>query len=442
MLFRKEILNYQVKTTGGKLNYINLDNAATTAPLKAVEETVKEYINSYGSVHRGSGEKSKVSTDQYEQARETIKTFVNAPKSSYVIFTNNTTGGINTAAHFFAQIQGKIMVSSIEHSSSWLPWVKSEGEKAMGSKQYTLNEMDDVNERIQNLGLKNVITYDVTNNLEFDIDNIEKQLKQNKVKLLVLTAASNLTGYSPDIKKIGKLAHKYGAYFLVDGCQFIQHHKIDMKEMCIDFLVASGHKFYAPYGGGFLIGPKDFFDKFLPYQIGGGNLPYIEKNGHFIRYHNQLAHDPGTPNAIGAISMAAALIKLSKIGIENIEQYEQSLTSYVFENIKNNKNIYLYVEDKNLSTTIVFNIKGLSAQETAQKLNDIYGVGVRAGNFCVYNVVRKLLNIIDEKPLLKLVNNNQSHKLPGVVRASFSIQNTLDDAKRLVKALNELSKKD
>lgn len=438
-LFRSEITEFKIKTTRGIVRYINLDNAATTSPLKCVEETVSKYMESYGSVHRGSGYKSKKSTDVYEKSRDIIKSFVNAPEDDYVIFTNNTTGGMNTAAYFFAQLSGKVMVSAIEHSSSWLPWIKSEGIKFLGKKQYQLDEINETNEKIQKLGLSQVLRYHINKKFEFDLKDIEKQLQDNQIKVLVLTASSNLTGYCPDIKKIGKLAHKYGAYFLVDACQFIQHHPIDMQKMGIDFLVASGHKFYAPYGGGFLIGPKKFFDCFLPYQIGGGNLPYIEENGHFIRYQNQMAHDPGTPNAVGAISMAAALKKLSNIGIGNIEQYEKSLVDYVYDELKKMPHVQLYVKREHLSSIITFNIEGLTAQQTADILNKEYGIGTRAGNFCVYQVVRTLLGIEDETKLIALVNSGQANKLPGVVRASFSLQNTMQDAKHFVKAIKEMA---
>lgn len=328
--FSSEIINFQTRTQKfGITRYVNLDNAATTPPLKIVEEKIAEYLKRYGSVHRGAGVKSKISTEIYEESRETIKKFVGAPADCYVVFSGNTTGAMNTAAYLFSFLKGKVAVSAIEHSSSWLPWIKAEGIKLLGENQYDLNELGNINEKIQILGRGQVLQYDVDDNFEFDLDGIENLLKNNKIKVLVLTASSNINGYCPDIKKIGKLAHKYGAYFLVDACQFIQHHTIDMEEMEIDFLAASGHKFYAPYGGGFLIGPKKFLDSFLPYQIGGGNLPYITKEGEFLRYDNQLAHDPGTPNALGAVAMAFALEALQEIGIEKIELHEKRLAKKI-----------------------------------------------------------------------------------------------------------------
>ncbi|MFA6424164.1 MAG: aminotransferase class V-fold PLP-dependent enzyme [Candidatus Magasanikbacteria bacterium] len=439
-LFSTKILKYAVTTSIlGKVDYVNLDNAATTPPLKTVERGLSKYITSYGSVHRGAGKKSKISTDVYENSREIIKSFVNAPSDSYVLFTNNTTGAINTAAHFFSFLKGKIAVSSIEHSSSWLPWIKSEGIKALGGQQNTFGEMDSVNEQIQYLGRRQVLQYDVNENFEFDLDIIENLLKKNHIKVLVLTASSNVTGYCPDIKKIGMLAHRYGAYFLVDACQFLQHHKLDMKEMGIDFLAASGHKFYAPYGGGFLIGPKNFLDSFLPYQIGGGNLPYITKTGEFLRYRNQLAHDPGTPNAIGAVTMAIALEQLKKIGIDKICQYESTLTNKLFDALKKNPNVEMFVKKEKLGTVIPFRIKNMDSNEVAERLNSEYGIGVRAGSFCTYHVIRKLLGIKNDNAIVDSVKHGNVKTIPALIRASIALCNTNNDIERLIVAINKIT---
>lgn len=440
-IFSSKILNYKVKTKDSKwVTYVNLDNAATTPPFKNVQKKVDEYLRGYGSVHRGAGTKSKISTDIYEKSRDVIKGFVGAPKDDYVIFTGNTTGAMNTIAHYFSFLEGKVAVSGIEHSSSWLPWIKAEGIKKLGKTQNCISEMDSICEKIQKEGKRQVVQYDVNDDFEFDLNSIEKVLKENKIKAFVLTASSNATGYCPDIKKIGKLVHKYGAYFVVDGCQFIQHHETNMKEMGIDFLAASGHKFYAPYGGGFLVGPKKFFDKFISYEIGGGNLPYITKTGEFLRYKNQLAHDPGTPNAVGAVSMMYALEEIKNIGIKNIEKYEKELTRKVFEYLKSNPKIDLYVSEKHLNTVVPFNIRDLKSREVAERLNDEFGIGVRYGSFCVYNVIRKLLKIEDEKEIIKNVKNGKDNAVPGFIRASFSMCNTENDVDRFISAIKKITK--
>jgi cysteine desulfurase len=435
-LFSSRIKEFSVETLDlGEVQYVNLDNAATTPPFKEVEKTVASYLTAYGSVHRGAGYKSKKSTDDYEQSRVVIKDFVGAQNDCYVLFTGNTTGAMNSAAYFFSFLKGKVAVSSIEHSSSWLPWIKAEGVKAVGNKQVSLGEMDEVACQIQKFGREQVLTYAVNDQFEFDLADIEKLLKENQIKAFILTASSNATGYCPPIKEIGEIVHRYGAWYVVDACQFLQHHSINMVEMGIDFLAASGHKFYAPYGGGFLIGPKRFFDMYISYEIGGGNLPYITKDGEFLRYHNQLAHDPGTPNAVGAIAMAAAFKVLKRIGLENIVAYEQYLARRAYEYLAANPKIELFVQKNQLNTILSFNVKGREPREVARELNDRFGIGVRAGSFCVYNVIRHLLKIKDESEIIQRVNQGDSNAVPGFIRASVSLCNTDEDINRFIKAL-------
>lgn len=439
-LFSRDILNYHVPTEKyGLTHYVNLDNAATTPPLLAVEDGVKQFLASYGSVHRGAGTKSKITTDAYEESRNVIKDFVGAPNDSYVLFTGNTTGAMNTLAYFFSFLPGKVAVSAIEHSSSWLPWIKAEGIRMLGTEYAPFDEMDGLNKKIQELGAAQVLQYDVNDQFEFDLTSIEKLMQKNTIKALVVTASSNVTGYCPDLKAIGRLAHRYGAYFVVDACQFVQHHPLNMQELGIDFLAASGHKFYAPYGGGFLIAPKKFCDKFLPYQIGGGNLPYITESGEFLRYENQLAHDPGTPNAVGAVAMASALRQLKVLGMQNVHAYEADLTRKAYAALKKNPNVELHVSEKQLMTVIPFSIKGHDARAVAEQLNTLYGIGLRAGSFCVYHVVRRFTKTTAEQPIIEAVKHGDTSKIPSIIRASFSLANRMEDVDRFIEAINEIT---
>jgi cysteine desulfurase len=442
-LFPADVQEFQIDTADlGVARYVNLDNAATTPPFKAVEEGVSAFLRSYGSVHRGAGTKSQRSTDTYERSRDVIKRFVNAPADSYVLYCGNTTAAMNTAAHFFSFLEGKVAVSAIEHSSSWLPWVKAEGERRSGSGQMSLTDMTRFAEDVQKLGREQVIQYDVNEKFEFDLGHIEEVLKQHKVKAFVLTASSNATGYCPPIGEIGELVHRYGAMFIVDACQYLQHHSLDMQALGVDFLAASGHKFYAPYGGGFLIGPKAFLDKFLPYQIGGGNLPYITSQGEFLRYETQLAHDPGTPNAVGAVAMAIALEELEKLGMENVERYEATLAERAYDYLASNRRVKLHVNRKHLSSVLSFSVEGLSPRWVASELNRRFGVGTRAGSFCVYNVVRHLLHIddVEDQRIAERVRAGNTSAVPGFVRASISLANNQADIDRFISAMEAITR--
>jgi cysteine desulfurase len=143
---------------------------------------------------------------------------------------------------------------------------------------------------------------------------------------------------------------------------------------------------------------------------------------------------------VGAIAMAEAIEQLEKIGIENVEMYETALTKKVFEALKKNPKVEIYVSEKHLSTVLPFNIKGMESREVAQELNDKFGIGTRAGSFCVYNVVRHLLKIEDESDIITGVNAGDENAVPGFVRASFSLCNTDEDVERFVQAIKEITK--
>jgi len=412
--------NFMVKTSKGKVKYVNLDNAATTIPFKKVKGAINEFLNSYGSIHRGTGQKSKISTEAFEKARETIRIFAGASEQNYVIFTKNTTESINQAAALWANKKGKVLVSDIEHSSNLLPWMK-------------YNE---------------IIQYKTSNEGVIILSEIERAFIENKdIKLIVITGASNVTGYKTPIYKIAEIAHKNRAKILVDACQYIQHKKLDMKAdsdiQHIDFVAFSGHKMYAPYGAGVLIGPKDFFDENLPYQIGGGNLPYITNDLKIKRFKTVRSHDPGTANAVGIIAISEAIKVIESIGYSEIERYEEEITSKAFDEIAKITGIKFYIRKENLGNIIPFDLEGFDSKLLAEILAQEQGIGVRAGSFCTYELMRKLKGISKERDneIAKEVDNGITANIPGLVRASFALSNSLEDVKRFVEALKEISQK-
>jgi cysteine desulfurase / selenocysteine lyase len=415
-LFDENAINFLVDTKA-KTRYVNLDNAATTMPFNEVKMAADNFLLSYGSIHRGAGQKSKISTDAFEKARETIRNFVNASTDNYVIFTKNTTEAINQAAALWSNIPGKVLVSDIEHSSNLLPWLKTQ----------------------------QIIQYKTNDDATIDLNEITKMFELHQVKLIAITGSSNVTGYKPPVHKIAEIAHSHGAKILVDACQLVQHEKLNMlsndhKEH-LDFICFSGHKMYAPYGSGVLIGPKDFFDEAMPYQIGGGNLPYITHDLEIKRFKTVRAHDPGTANAIGAITIAKAIEVLESIGSDKIEIYELSLVKYAYENLLKIPKVKIYLNPNYLGSTIPFDIEGFDSKLVAEILSQEYGIGVRAGSFCTYELMRKLKKINPEmdKKISEEVDQGITKNIPGLVRASFALSNTLEDAKRLVEAVKEIS---
>ncbi len=453
--FNQKAMNFKIKVANGKeVRYVNLDNAATTTPLLKVEENVINELHEYGSVHRGSGLKSQISTTKYEDTRKTVAKFVNAKNDDYVVFTPNTTVGMNQLAYVFAHIRGKILVSDIEHSSSMLPWVFQEG-RHQNSTQISLSEAKQnnthqLNNQIMNLGREKVITYKTKDDFSFDLKDIERifQEQQNKsendkIKVLVVTGASNVTGYKPPVKEIAEIAHKYGAMVVVDACQLLQHEKIDMQEQDVDFVLFSGHKMYAPFGSGAIIGNKNIFDAFWPYQMGGGNFPYISSDGEVLRYKTVQAHDPGTPNFVGARALHYAIKEFEEIGLQTIADYEHKLVGTAFDGLSKIPNLKLYVKRNENGTfdrsLITFNVNGMPCQLVAEILNDEFGIGTRAGSYCVYEFSRKIMNIACDKTITEEVKLGKTANIPGSVRASFSMINTKEDVERLIEAVREIS---
>lgn len=423
--FDCDALNFQITNRfGEQIKYINLDNAATTTPLAGVKQYVDHMLNAYGSVHRGAGQKSQISTQKYDQSRDIIRKFVGASPENYVIFAQNTTGAINQAASLWAKRPGKILVSDIEHSSNLLPW----------------------------LTCNNVTQYRTAPDGTINLAKIEEILKENKekpaekrIKLVTITGASTITGYKPPIYEIAKLAHNYGAKIFADLCQLIQHECVEMlpdADPChLDFVAFSGHKMYAPYGTGVLIGPKEFFDRDFPYQIGGGNLPYITKKLEIKRFYTERAHDPGTPNAMGAIAIAQAIEVLEKIGREKIAEYEHFLVDYTFQKLQNIPGVILYISGSSLAHVIPFDLEGFEGYLVAEILAQEYGIGLRSGAFCTYEYIRKLKNISDQKDqeIAQEVERGITCNIPTIIRASFAVYNTLADCDSFVEAISQIT---
>lgn len=208
----------------------------------------------------------------------------------------------------------------------------------------------------------------------------------------------------------------------------------------LDFIAFSGHKMYAPYGTGILVGPKDFFDAYYPYQIGGGNLPYITRNLEIKRFCTERAHDPGTPNAMGAIAIARAIQILEALGRENIAEYEHSLVQYTYEQLQGIPDVTMYVSNHSLAHVIPFDLNRFDGYLVAEILAQEYGIGVRSGAFCTYEYIRKLKNISDQQDqmIAREVELGITRNIPSIIRASFAVYNTFEDCDRFVQAISEI----
>ncbi|HEY8464145.1 MAG TPA: aminotransferase class V-fold PLP-dependent enzyme [Bacillota bacterium] len=401
----------KVPTSKGLKRYINLDNAASTPPFKGVIDQIKAMAAWYAGVHRGTGYKSKYSTEQYEMARNVIAQFVGADlRKQTVIFTRNTTDSINKVRHYLPYLPGESVVfSSFEHHSNELPWT----------------------------GYPHTVI-DIRNG-QFDLGQLEEYLKQNqnRVKLVAICGASNVTGYTPPIYTIAEMAHRYGSKILVDGAQLVPHRPVKLfpadDPRHLDFLVFSAHKMYAPFGTGLLIGPKDLFAQGLPSQVGGGTVKALTAAGP-VWQEPPANEEAGSPNVLGAIATAEACRILSRLGWDTLVKQENELISYTLACLRQMPQLTIYNPNPdNRVGVIAFNVAGFTHQQVADFLADHYGIGVRNGCFCARRYVMDLLNIN-----FKQLSDLKPEAVPGMVRISFGCYNQKFEIDRLCEALEVL----
>ncbi|MCM8710193.1 aminotransferase class V-fold PLP-dependent enzyme [Clostridium sp. SYSU_GA19001] len=410
-------IDTQVPVANGTyVPYVNFDNAATTPPFVSVLEEIIKFSPWYSSINRGKGYKSYISSNIYENSREIILKFVNADlESDTVIYVKNATEGINKLAYRLCDKDNKctVLSTNMEHHSNDLPW--------RGKYNLDYIELD----KTGKISLK---------------DLEQKLIKYNGcVKLVTVSGASNVTGIINPIHEVAKLSHKYNAKILVDGAQLVPHVAVDMKPKTssehIDFLVFSGHKMYAPFGIGVLIGPKEAFKEGEPDYTGGGTVDLVTHE--YISWNEPPSkEEAGTPNVMGVVALVAAVKTLNEIGMKNLEQYENRLTQYTLSRLKNIKDIELYgnTEDyKSRVGIIPFNIKDLHHSEVAEILSYEAGIAVRTGCFCAQPYVQKLLNISDEE--VKNYIRSPKPQRPGMVRLSLGLYNGLDEIDYLIKIL-------
>lgn len=407
--------------SGKKTTAINFDNAATTPPFKSVMKDIAYFAPWYSSIHRGEGYKSQLTTKLYEDSRDTVRKFINADESSTIIYVKNSTEAFNTLSNLLYDPNKKnvILSTDMEHHSNDLPWRD-----------------------------KFIIDYITTDaDGKFSITDLENKLNKynNHVELVTITGASNITGYKNPIYDIARLVHKFGCKLLVDGAQLIPHSTFSMNnknpECNIDFLIFSAHKMYAPFGTGVLIGPKSILDKCEPNLVGGGTVDIVTHD--FIKWNSSPErHEAGSPNVIGTIALASAIKTLSKIGMDNVEDIEQKLTTYAISKMKNIPNLKIYCDtskDVDRVSIIPFNINGIDHSIVAKILSYEWGISVRSGCFCAHPYLVKLLDISSEFISNRIAYPDLYH--PGMVRVSFGLYNSYSEIDILVYALKKISLK-
>ncbi|MBE0642830.1 MAG: aminotransferase class V-fold PLP-dependent enzyme [Bacteroidetes bacterium] len=409
---------------GTRVPYVFLDNGASTPTFRHAFEVMGAFMPFYSGVHRGTGFKSILATQVFDEAHDLAGEFVNADlEHNTVIFVKNTTEAVNKLANRCDWREGDVVITTLmEHHSDDLPWRKH----------------------------ANVIHIGVDDKGYLDMAQLRETFARNagKVRFLAATGASNITGIINPMHELAELAHANGAFMFVDAAQLAPHRAIDVLPDShpghIDFIAYSAHKMYAPYGIGVLIGPKEYFSTGDPDMVGGGVVDIVETD--FVAYSAPPAREEaGSPNVPGAVGLAAAIHMLRKVGMDRIAEHEHTLVSYAIEKMKEVPGMRLYgpVEADELANkvgVISFDIDGVPHAKVAAILSAEGGIGVRNGCFCAHPYVKRLLKVDEAttKEITEEILGGDRTNLPGMVRASFGCYNNIDDVDRLVTMLHRI----
>ena len=380
---------------------VYLDNGATTQkPESMIQAMCGYYGGCNANPHRGAYALSIEATDIYENTRERVRRFINAPKAEEIIFTKNATEALNLVAYSYGRTKlgpgDEILLTIAEHHSNLVPW--QEAAKATGAKlNYIYLEPDG------NLSQK----------------DIETKITP-RTKVMAVTHVSNVLGLVNPVRDIADRAHDAGAVVVVDGAQSVAHMAVDVQALGADFFAFSGHKMLSPMGIGVLYGRRELLSAMPPFLTGGDMIEYVsEQETTFAELPAKF--EAGTQNVGGAAGLTAAIDYLEKLGFDRIAAIEQDLLNYALPQLKALPYVELYGCDttrNNKTGIITFNVKDVHPHDVSTIL-DAEGVAVRGGHHCA-------------QPLMTYLGQN------ATCRASFYFYNTKDDVDRWIAALKKV----
>ena len=387
---------------------VYLDNAATTQkPLCVIERERDYYLHENCNIHRGVHYLSQKATEAYEHARQTVADFIHAKESKEIIFTRGTTESLNLLATSFEHLllkdfsldrfvprddatRLKVLVTAMEHHSNLVPWQQMV-QRHQG--QLLVVPMDDSG--------------------TLDLEQYEKLLKEGPM-VVSIAHISNVLGTINPVKEMTKMAHEHGIPVVVDGAQSIAHHPIDVQDLDCDFFVFSGHKMYAPMGIGGLYGKAEWLEKLPPYQFGGEMVDTVsfEKTTFNVLPYK---FEAGTPNVGAALGLETAIQFLQGLDRDAVEEHETQLLQSAIQQLSGIEGIRFIGEAERRSGLVSFIIDGVHPYDLGTII-DKMGVAVRTGHHCAEPVMTRF-------------------GIPGTVRASFALYNTLEEVEVFVKAV-------
>ena len=377
---------------GGEVRYVNFDYASSTPVLAEVQDFVATVLPYYASIHRGAGYTSQVSTSLYENARTAIRGFVGGRADDTVIFTRNTTDSLNLLARC-VPASGDVLYLDIEHHANLLPW------QQLPHRSLTAGR-----------------------SLADTLDRVRAELATGGVTLLAVSGASNVTGEVLPIRELAQLAHAHGARIVVDAAQLSPHRRIDIGRDGIDYVAFSGHKLYAPFGAGVLVGRSDWLDAGTPYLAGGGAVRQVRVDS-VLWATGPARHEGGSPNVVGAGALTHAAGVLASLDHHAWQSHEHALRSALVTGLTELSGVTvhrLFPDSAEPIGVVNFSVAGYDAGLVAAYLSAEHGVGLRDGRFCAHPLLTRL-------------------GLPsGSLRASVGLGSRLADVDRLLGALQSL----
>ncbi|GAA0379815.1 aminotransferase class V-fold PLP-dependent enzyme [Microbispora corallina] len=392
----------EVPVRGGRLvRYANLDYAASAPCLEPVNAAVAAALPAYSSVHRGAGYASQLTTARYEQARHTVKAFVGSRPDDALIFTRNTTDAMNLLARCLPE-DTTVVVFDSEHHASLLPWPRAVRLAPPAFPGEAIRAADEALAAVEGPAL------------------------------LVVTAASNVTGELWPIAGLAHVAHRHGARIAVDAAQLVPHRRLNLTALDLDYVAFSGHKLYAPFGAGALVGRRDWLAEAEPYLRGGGAVTAVGDEAEWSD-DPEARQEAGTPNVLGAVALAAACDALTATGWTPLVREEERLLARLragLASIQGVRELSLWGPDHPRVGIVSFTVEGRTAREVAEFLSSEHGIGVRDGKFCAHPFVRHLLGTAD---------GGCADGTASAVRASIGVGSTEEHVDRLIEALRDLA---
>ncbi|HEX2131305.1 MAG TPA: aminotransferase class V-fold PLP-dependent enzyme [Actinophytocola sp.] len=376
---------------GREVPYANLDHAASAPCLRAVRDAVDELLPWYASVHRGAGFASQVSTRVYEQARAAVRSFVGARGTDAVVLTRNTTDALNLLARALPK-GTSVVVFDTDHHAALLPW--------RGRLLHRISSVPELEETLAAC--------------------------PTGPRLVVVTGASNVTGELWPVPAVVATARRHGARVVLDAAQLAPHRPVDVRALDVDYVVLSGHKLYAPFGVGALVGRADWLRAAPPYLAGGGATRLVRDDLSASWTDGPERHEAGSPNVVGAHALAVACRTIQAWGWEPIVAHERALLERLrtgLAGVPGLRELSLFGGDR--VGVVSFAVDGHDPGLLAAALSAEHGIGVRDGAFCAHVATRRLL---------------ASAGTPGgrALRASLGLGSTTEHVDRLVDALHTL----